>query len=204
MLNKYHVDTERSHENDIKQLIARGRKDEGRGGQTVRFIAPPLVIKAPKSKKSLFSFEIARKNLEVLASTGVNFPEATIGVYDLSDVGLGTQTPALMQRMAKKDFYSTLKDGKATKETYQLLKGAIKQVDRCAKKGIKIDSSLSNFGLFDGTVAYMDVQDKHSVGKGSEEELREMYNSLKTSMAYRDRQNRERVLGFIEKHSEVV
>lgn len=201
MVNEFYEDTKGERRELVRRIVNEVEPHYSDGAGTVRFFHGNIVVKAAAHKNGVFTPEAVERNVKLLSGAGIQFPDTTLGVYNLSNTEHFWQnTPVVVQETADLTFEQSFSKGNPTEKTYFMLKRTVDVVDRAVANDLVIDDSLSNFGLFGNTVALMDIQDENSVKKNVKGEFEKMYAALSTSMV-RYGADRKEVEELIERES---
>lgn len=182
-MNNFSIDNSSERREIVAKIINEVEPTHSGGASSERYFFNGKVYKVPASKKSLFEPQEVEKNVEVLSRTDVDFADTVLGVYNLSDVGYGSETPVVIQEQADLTYQGSLSNGEATKKTWKLFERALSLADRAIESEIILDGSLSNYGLYGNRVLFLDIQDGNSVEKYNVEKFEDMYQALANSMS---------------------
>lgn len=199
-MNSFSVDKNAERRNMISKVIKEIDPSKSGGASSERYFFNGKVYKVPASEKSLFKAEEVERNIKLLENSKVDFADTILGVYNLSDVGYGSETPVVIQEQADLTFRGSLKAGEATENTRKLFDRAIDVADNAIESELVLDGSLTNYGMYGNRVLFLDVQDGNSVEKYTVEEFEDMYESLANSMS-RACVEKKRSLKEIDKRS---
>lgn len=199
-MNSFSIDKEGKRRDMVAKVIEEVEPRHSGGASSERYFFNGKVYKVPASKKSLFKPGEVEKNIEILSKSGVDFADTVLGVYNLSDVGHGSETPVVIQEQADLTFRESLSNGKATEKTWKLFDRTLDIADNAMESEIVLDGSLTNFGLYGNRVLFIDIQDGNSVEKYSVEKFEDMYDSLANSMS-RAGVDKEKALARMDKNS---
>lgn len=140
-------------------------------------------------------------------------PETSIGFHDLTLNGYGPETPVVIQ----KKYDANILDLPVS-EINRFLDGAIDTFDTALRNDIVLqDAKITNFGLFDEEVNYIDIADKESLisfNPPKDRSLEEnriflrntghMYDAFVRSVSQHTDYSKEQAIHYITQHSPLL
>lgn len=181
---------------DIRKLIdaCYETKDVSYGAQTDRYYpSDSLILKVPSSEKGLVSEDALDSNTAILDTYDIPHPDTESARCNLEDLGYSSDTAVVLQERADSVYHDIIGE-----DEHAFLTGATTVLDTAAANNVMLDTSITNFGKFDDTIKYLDVQDQHSVQNGNDNPLNTMYEQLFTSAALHGTLSRAEAENIVE------
>lgn len=202
MPNNFYLDKENEDQEMVRKVV-RNVKPKRSSSKTVRYHSGGYVFKTSEAQNTDLSPKVAARNTELLNELGIPFPSGSGGLYDLKDLGFYKRTPVVRQEAVDKTFSRTLEGKEITDETKKFISRMVKHIDRAYEAGVKLDTSMTNFGFMGKNVVFLDYQDKQSIDTDpSDRDLIKMYNSFITG-SHELNISKEEMARFISSNSEV-
>jgi len=133
-----------------------------------------------------------------------------IGFHDLTLAGYGPDTPVAVQEKYDSDITDI-----SNSQIDQFLDGAINTIDTALQNDVVLqDAKITNFGMFEDEVKYIDITDKESLVAFNPPEYRSpeenrafmgkasyMYDAFARTSSQQTRYSREQMVNYVTQHS---
>lgn len=137
-------------------------------------------------------------------------PETCVGFYDLVIAGYSSETPVAIQEK-----YDSAMADLSDSEINIFLEGAVNTIDAALQDNVVLqDAKITNFGMFDDEIKYIDITDKESLTSFNTPENRSekeqieflanassMYDSFTRTVSRNTDLSREQVVHYVTQQS---